>query len=103
MIDYLLEHGGFKEALNPNVLEDIPDNAGTVVRSRHSLSVVLADLNVSDSSSMLFERSFHDLCLRADSPYTYFAFHTARHNSCAVIGWHERRYTMIVGVIDSIE
>jgi len=100
--DDLLELGRFKEALQSDVLEEVPDDAGSVVRGRHSLGVVSGHLNVGDSSSVLLKRALHDLGLSADSPEADLTFHASRNDSGAVVGWLESGYAVVVGVVDGV-
>ena len=102
MIKNLLEHGGLKQAHASSVVDDVPNDGGTIIRGGNSLSVVLVDLDVRDSSSVLLERSLHDLSLSTNSPDSDFTFHTTRNNFLAVVSSSNSGNTVVVGIVDGI-
>ena len=100
MIKNLLEHGGLKQAHASSVVDDVPNDGRTIIGGGNSLSVVLVDLDVRDSSSVLLERSLHDLSLSANSPDSDFTFHASRDNLLAVSGSGNSSNSMVVSVVD---
>ena len=100
MIKNLLEHGGLKQAHASSVVDDVPNDGGTIIRRGNSLSVVLVDLDVRDSSSVLLERSLHDLSLSTNSPDSNFTFHASRDNLLAVSGSGNSSNSMVVSVVN---
>ena len=46
MVENLLEHCGFKQAHNSGVVDDVPDDGGTIIRRGNGLGVVLVDSDV---------------------------------------------------------
>ena len=67
------------------------------------MGVVVVNLNISDSASVLLEGGLHDLGLVADFPDPNFAFHTSRDDALAVVGGHQGGDSMVVSVVNGIE
>ena len=67
------------------------------------MSVLIVDLDVGYSLSMLLEGAVHDLSLSADSPDTNLTLHATGNEFLAVIGTTEGGYTMVVGIIDGVK
>ena len=84
MIEDLLEHGRLKEAHASGVVDDVPNDGGSIVGGGNGLGVILVDLDVGNSSSVLLKRSLHDLSLSANSPDSDFTLHASRDNLLAV-------------------
>lgn len=67
------------------------------------MGVLLVDLDVRDSTSVLLERSLHDLSLSTNSPDSDFTFHTTRNNFLAVVSSSNGGDTVVVGVVDGVQ
>jgi len=98
-----LEHSRLEEAHDASVRLDVPDDARAIVRSRHGVGVVLVDLNIRDSASVLLEGSLHDLSLSSDSPDSDFSFHSSGDDVIAVVGRGESGDSVVVGVVNGVE
>lgn len=103
MVDDCLEHRGFKQGHNTVGGHDVPNDARAVLRGRNSLRVGSVDADISDATSVLFERGSHNLSLVADLPDTDLAFHAAGNDARAVVGWRQSSNAVVVGVVDSVE
>lgn len=67
------------------------------------MGVLLVDLDVRYSTSVLLERALHDLGLSTNSPDSDFTFHTTRNNLLAVVGSSNGGDTVVVGIVDGVE
>ena len=67
------------------------------------MGVVVIDLDVGDSASVLLERGLHDLGLVADLPDSDLALHASGDDALAVVGGLERGDSVVVSVVDGIE
>ena len=103
MIDNLFEHGWLEETHDAVRIYDVPDNARAVVWGRYSLSILLVDTDVSDTTTMLLQRCSHDLGLLTNLPDTYFTFHASWHDTCAVISWRQSSNAVVMCVVDCIK
>lgn len=53
VVDDLLEHRRLEETHDSSVIDDVPDDAGAVVGGGDGLGVVLIDLDIRNSASVL--------------------------------------------------
>ena len=65
------------------------------------MGVLLVDLDVRDSASVLLEGSLHDLGLSSDSPDSDLALHASRDNLLAIVGSSDGSHTVVVSIVDS--
>lgn len=103
VVEDLLKHGRLEEALDSSVVDDVPDDGGTVVGGRDGLVVLLVDLNVGNAASVFLEGSLHDLRLGSDPPDSDFSFHASGDDSLTVVGGHDGGDTVVVGVVDGVQ
>lgn len=103
VIEDLFEHGGLEQTHDSCVANDVPNDARAVIRRRNSLGVLLVDVDAGNSASVLLERHFHDLSLSADSPHSYFTFHTSRHNLLAVASAANSSGSVVMSIVDGVQ
>ena len=100
VVKNLLEHGGLEESHHSGLVDDVPNDARAIVGGGNSLGVLLVDLDVADSSSVLLERALHDLSLSANSPDSNFSLHSTGHDLLAVLGASNGGDSVVVSVVD---
>ena len=103
VVEDLLEHGWLEQAHNSGVVDDIPDNAWTIIGCWNGLGVLLVDFDVWDSTSVFLKWALHDLSLSTNSPHSDFTFHTSGDNLLAVAGSSNSSNTVIMGIVDGEE
>lgn len=82
---------------------DVPNDAGAVVRGRDSLSVILVNLYLVNTATVLLERALHDLSLARDSPHADLTLLTTGDDSLAVVSSDQRGDTVVMSVVDSVK
>jgi len=102
VVKNLLEHGWFKKTNYPCVSFQIPNNAWSIERWRNSL-ILCIHSNVRYSSSVLFQRGLHDLCLNSNFPNSNFSFHSSWDYSLAIAGKCKGCNSMVMSIINHIK
>mmetsp|Transcript_64175 Transcript_64175/g.88776 ORF Transcript_64175/g.88776 Transcript_64175/m.88776 type:complete len:357 (-) Transcript_64175:969-2039(-) len=103
MVNNLFEHSRFEKTKNSSVILDVPNDAGTIITGRDSLTIIGADSNVRNTATVLLEGSLHNLGLSTDLPDADLTFHTTRDDALTVRGRRESSDTVVMGIVDSVE
>jgi len=103
VVDHTLEHSGLEHAHDAGVGHDVPNDDGAVVGAGNGLSVVSVNVDLVNTATVLFERTFHDLGLTRDAPDTHLTFLTTRNDSLTIVSGLDSSYTVVVCVVNSVQ
>jgi hypothetical protein len=67
------------------------------------LSISFVNFDIRNSTSVFFERTFHDLSLSSNSPDSNFSFHTTGYNLLAIGCSRNRSDSVVVCVVDGVQ
>ena len=81
----------------------VPNDARTIPTSTNCLTIFFVDLNGPNPSTMLLQRSFHNLSLLGDFPYSNLTLSSSRNNPLAIGCSSYSCASMIVSIVDNIQ